>query len=196
MKASDSRSKRSPSLRRLAGVLALGAIFVGPGLAGVDETLGGLPGNDDGDGIPGNLDRRPSFFVQGTYTEVESVVVQDQGAIPPELVEVEPGIVRKIFHGDHELVLDEYIFHTTNVTMGVLCSSISGLTKYMLSWDGGHTQILSVPEGSVIELPFGRIRSSGMLDAPAKLTAWNSRHGRSIFAMQRLAGQIRIQIQH
>jgi hypothetical protein len=177
-------------------VLALAVVLVGPGLAGIDETMGGLPGSDNGDELPGGLDRRPSFFVQGTFAEVEAVVVQDQGAVPPELVEVEPGIVRKIYHGDYELVLDEYVFHNTNVTMGVLSSSISGLTKYMLAWDGGHTQVLSAPEGSVIELPFARIRSSGMLDAPAKLLAWNSKHGRSTFTMQRLAGQLRVQIQH
>ena len=196
MNACDSRTKRYPALRCLVKVIALAAICVGPGLAGIDETLGGLPSGGGDDGLPAGIDSRSTFFLQGTFTEVDTVVVQMHGEIAPELVDVGGGIVRKIFHGNYDLVLDEYVLHTTNVKVGILTSTIAGPTKYTITWDGAHTPVLSVPEGSAIELPFGRIRASGMLDEPAVLIAWTARHGRSTFALQRLSGQIRVTIHH
>ncbi len=196
MNACESKTNRYPALRRLLKVIALAAICVGPGLAGIDETLGGLPNDWGDDGFPASIDRRSSFFVQGTYTEVDTVVVQAHGEIAPDLEPLGGGMVRKHFHGNYELVLDEYVLHTTNVKVGILTSIIAGPTKYAITWDGAQTPVLSVPEGSVIDLPFGRIRASGMLDEPAVLAAWTSRYGRTTFAMQRLSGQIRVTIHH
>jgi len=196
MNACDFKTDRYPVLRCLVKVIALAAICVGPGLAGIDETLGGLPDLGDDGGLPAGIDSRSSFFLQGTFTEVDTVVVQMHGEDAPELVDLGGGIVRKIFHGDYEIVLDEYVLHTTNVKVGILTSTIAGPTKYMITWGGAHTPVLSVPEGSAIELPFGRIRASGMLDEPAVLMAWTARRGRSAFALQRLPGQIRVTIHH
>lgn len=197
MSTRDSYSHRTPTCLRLAGVIALAIAFGGPGLAGVDETLGGLPGKDNGGNIVrGGPDERAAFFVQGTYTEVTTAVAEMRLEEQYEDVEIEPGILRRTFHGKVDLVLDEYVFTTTGVRMGVITSPVGGVGKYVITWEGGRTPIVTVSEGATIQLPYGRIRAIGMLDEPAILTTWNRVGGRSRIEMERHLGQMRVSIRH
>jgi hypothetical protein len=180
----------------LVCAVALVALVGGPGIAGVDETLGGLPGTGGGGDELQRPDLRSSFFVEGTFEEVTRVVASMRGAEDDELVEVSPGIVRRIFHGNYELTLDEYFLDTTNVKMGILASSVAGVTKYVITSNEARTPLFSVPEGGTIDLPFARVKASGMLDEPAVLSTFSLAHPRSDFAMRRAGGFVHVVIQH
>lgn len=177
----------------MAAALALTAWVAGPGIAGgVDETLGGLPGNGSGSDLPGLPDKRPTLFVQGTYAEVMGAVVSYRGEVP-ELIEVTPGILRRIFHGNVDLVLDEYWFQTSGVELGVQASTVAGAMKYSFVWAGARTAVYTMAEGGVLALPYERF---ALFDQPAVLDTWNRAEGRATFRFLNEAGRIHVSVQH
>lgn len=152
----------------------------GVGRGGDDETIGTLPivGNHGQiDIVRWMRDVRPSFYLEGQFDEILSVISGCDGFGRVSVEALADGRSRLVFHGRLEVRLDRQLMQAACVDVGAFVpATFRGATAWS-GWSGNLTPLGALRTGD-LALPVGMLDANGaVFGSPWNLAARSSSYG-------------------
>lgn len=143
----------------------------GVGRGGDDETIGTLPILGNGGQL--NLvrrmrDVRPSFYLDGHFDEILSVIAGCEGHGRVSVEPLPDGRSRLTFHGRIELRLDRQLMQAAGVELGTCVPATFGGVPAWSGWSGSLAPLGLLRAGS-FALPVASLDANGSIQA----SPWN-----------------------
>lgn len=161
------------SLNKFLGVALLGAlgfVLTGPrGMAGGPgdfstggEEVGTLPSTSVG---PGRWVLRPALYVEGSWADLNQVLLGSAGEQGFALERAGAGRLRAVFYGQPTLTLDRHALEVLDVSTGVVVGPVFASGLAVVEEAGSFSRPSLLPAAGPLPLGLAELSQAGILDA-------------------------------